>query len=214
MQTQKTAKGEWLYYAATLPGKKTLNLLGEIVNAAIKKLPIAKAMRWGAHEFEFIRPVHWLLMLLDKDIVPAEILGKKADRLTYGHRFHFPQALKVKQASDYEELLESKAYVIPDFTKRKEKIERGIQQLASESNGLALYEENLLDEVTAIVEYPEVLRGQFAEAFLQVPQEALIAAMQAHQKSFPVFDQHQGLLPYFIFVANIKSKKPTAVIAG
>lgn len=214
LQTKKTTKGEWLYYKATLPGKETINLLGDMVKAAVKKLPIAKAMRWGTHQFEFIRPVHWLLMLLGKDIVPAEVLGKKADRLTYGHRFHFPQALKVKQATDYEELLESKAYVIPDFTKRKEKIQHAIKQLASESNGLAIYEESLLDEVTAIVEYPEVLRGQFAEDFLQVPQEALIAAMQEHQKSFPIFDQHQGLLPYFIFVANIKSKKPTAVIAG
>ena len=214
LQTQKTDKGEWLYYEATLPGKETINFLGEIVAAAFKKLPIAKAMRWGDQEIEFIRPVHWLLMLLGKDIVPAEILGKKADRLTYGHRFHFPQALKVKQAADYEALLESKAYVIPDFTKRKAKIAAEVKRLASESNGLAIYEEDLLNEVTAIVEYPEVLRAQFAEEFLQVPQEALIAAMQDHQKSFPVFDQANGLLPYFIFVANIKSKKPAAVIAG
>ena len=214
LQTQTTDKGEWLYYAATLPGKETINLLGEIVDAAFKKLPIAKAMRWGDQEIEFIRPVHWLLMLFGKDIVPTEILGKKADRLTYGHRFHFPQALKVKQATDYEALLESKAYVIPDFSKRKAQIAAEIKRLANESDGLALYEEDLLNEVTAIVEYPEVLRAQFAEEFLQVPQEALIAAMQDHQKSFPVFDQNNGLLPYFIFVANIKSKKPVAVIAG
>ena len=135
LQVQKTNKGEWLYYATTLPGKETLNLLGEIVDTAFKKLPIAKAMRWGDQEIEFIRPIHWLLMLLGKDIVPTEILGKKADHLTYGHRFHFPQALKVKKASDYEMLLESKAYVIPDFAKRKAKIAAEIKRLASESNG-------------------------------------------------------------------------------
>ena len=214
LQTQKTDKGEWLYYAATLPGKPTLELLGDVVNAAVKSLPITKPMRWGEHTIEFIRPVHWILMLLGKEVVPAEVLGKQAGRFTHGHRFHFPEALNIKAAADYESLLENKAHVIPDFGKRRMQIVNDIKKLATESNGLAIVDEELLDEVTAIVEYPQVLRASFADEFLQVPQEALIAAMQGHQKSFPVFDSEQGLLPYFIFVTNIKSKKPRSVIAG
>jgi len=214
LQTQKTEKGEWLYYSATLPGRASLDLLGEIVVAAIKKLPLSKPMRWGDHAIEFIRPVHWVLMLLGKAIVPAEVLGKKADRFTYGHRFHFPHAIKIQQAQDYEATLEKKAFVIPDFAKRKQHIVEAIKRLATESNGLAFYTETLLHEVTALVEYPIVLRASFADQFLQIPQEVLIAAMQGHQKSFPIYNADGTLLPYFIFVANLKSKDPQRVIAG
>ena len=144
LQTQKTDKGEWLHYSATLPGKPTIELLNEIVNAAVKKLPIAKPMRWGRQQIEFIRPVHWVLMLFGKAVVPGEVLGKIAAQSTYGHRFHYPQAINIKQPQDYELMLEKKASVIADFEKRKQLIEENIKQLATASGGVARYPKALL----------------------------------------------------------------------
>lgn len=214
LQTEKTDRGEWLSYRITTAGKPTIELLEGIVNTAVKRLPIAKPMRWGTHDFAFIRPVHWLLVLFGQTVVPALLFGKQADRLTHGHRFHFPQAIEIKCTQDYETVLQSQAYVIADFTKRKQLIATQVQRLGKQCGGLALYENELLDEVTAMVEYPVVLKAKFDPAFLAVPQEALIAAIQGHQKSFPLIGDDGKLLSRFIFVANIKSQQAQRVIVG
>jgi glycyl-tRNA synthetase beta chain len=211
LHKEKTDKGEYFIYRARQAGKKTIELLPAIVSQAIKQLPIPKPMRWGNGDGEFIRPVHWILMLLGNDIVPAEIFGKKAGRITYGHRFHAPQAIEITSPSEYEAALE-KANVMVDFEKRKQKIEKARE--ACQDNNIIMQPE-LLSEVTAIVEWPVILKGYFEEKFLSVPQEALISAMQGHQKSFPMLDRHTGkLINQFTFVSNIESKDPAKVIEG
>lgn len=209
-----TDKGEWFYYTAVQEGTKTIGFLPEIVIEAIKKLPIPKPMRWGDHPIEFIRPVHWVLMLFGKTVVEAEILGIATDRLTYGHRFHAPDAIKIKQVSEYVSTLEKQGMVLVDFQQRRETIVQQIDQLTAEVHGSALYEPELLDEVTAIVEWPKAMLAEFDPEFLTVPKEALICAMQSHQKSFPIVDMQGELLPYFIFVANINSEQAEAVKLG
>jgi glycyl-tRNA synthetase beta chain len=209
-----TDKGEWFYYKATKPGATAVELLPNIIKAAIKKLPIPKAMRWGANATEFIRPVHWILLLLGNDVVPMEILGKTSDRLTYGHRFMAPGALSVASPDDYLATLETQGKVIADFAARREIIAKGIASKALEVGGEAIVSPELLDEVTAIVEWPEVLRADFSKDFLAVPKEALICAMEGHQKCFAMLDVTQNMMPHFIFVANIKSKQPEQVIRG
>jgi glycyl-tRNA synthetase beta chain len=213
LQTLKTDKGEWFYYKSKQPGKKTIELLPGIVNDALKLLPIPKPMRWGENTVEFIRPVHWVVMLYGIEVVPATVLGKMSDRFTYGHRFHYPDKIELQHANAYLEVLR-KHKVIADFSERKKLISQAIDKKVHDINGRSDYSDALLDEVTAIVEWPEVLLANFDPRFLKVPQEALISAMQGHQKSFPVFDQHHKLLPHFIFVANIASKNPNQVIKG
>ncbi len=213
LSTKIVGKDEKIYYQATQSGGNTIDLLADIVTAAIKTIQIAKPMRWGDNASEFIRPVHWVLMLFGNDIVPTTVLGKETGRSTYGHRFHAPEAIHLQHPGEYKDSL-AKSYVMVDFADRKKHIEAGVVKAAEAVNGQAIYPAALLDEVTAIVEHPEVLTANFAPAFLQVPQEALISAMQSHQKSFPVFDVQGKLLPHFIFVANINSKNPKRVIAG
>ncbi len=214
LQTEKTTQGERLMYRTVQAGTPTIALLAEMVKTAIQRLPIAKSMRWGAHEFSFIRPVRWLLLLLDNEVVPAVLLGKQADRFTYGHRFHFPQAINIKCAQDYVTVLPSKGYVIADFVNRKKLIATAVQRLAAQHDGTALYKDELLDEITAMVEYPIVLRAKFDAEFLKLPQEVLIAVVQQQQKSFPLVDSDGNLLPHFLFVANIKSQQAQRVITG
>jgi glycyl-tRNA synthetase beta chain len=213
LSTIKTDKGEWLCYQAEKTGEATINLLPAIVAEAIKKLPIAKTMRWADSDIEFIRPVHWIVMLFGDVVVPATILGVPSGPLTYGHRFLAPHAILLNSPAEYEEKLE-KAYVIADFETRKELIKNDINQAANNLAGTAVINEDLLSEVTAIVEWPVALVANFDERFLQVPQEALMSAMQQHQKSFPVVDQTQKMLPQFIFISNLASREPQAVITG
>ena len=210
----QTDKDERFYYQAVQESTKTIGLLGDIVNNAVKNLPIPKPMRWGNHDIEFIRPVHWVLMLLGKTVVNATVLGQQSDRVTYGHRFHNPDPIKIKQVSDYEATLEKTANIQVDFVKRRADILEQVTALATGVDGEALYDEALLDEVTAIVECPQAMIATFDEAFLRVPKEALVSAMQGHQKSFPVINYQGRLLPYFIFVANIKSTDPEQVTHG
>jgi glycyl-tRNA synthetase beta chain len=200
-------------YKTLLPAKSVSEVLPEIVNKAIKDLPIAKPMRWGNGSAEFIRPVHWVLMLLGSDVVVAEVLAHKTDRLTYGHRFLAPKAQKIASVADYEKVLTA-AHVLVDFSARRKQIKHDVEQAAEKINGVAVIDEALLDEVTAILEWPAVLTANFDKKFLAVPQEALMSAMQQHQKSFPVVDSHGKILPHFIFVSNIESKQPQAVITG
>ncbi|CAM3702033.1 glycine--tRNA ligase subunit beta [Rheinheimera salexigens] len=209
----ETDKGAWLLHKQIQPGSNTSSLLAEIVTSALAKLPIAKPMRWGSSKVEFIRPVHSIIMLYGNDVIPANIMGKDSSNHSYGHRFHAPAKIKIQNAEHYETALES-GYVIADFSKRKAIIEQGVTEAAKQLNGQALMDADLLDEVTALVEWPVVLVGSFEQSFLDIPAEPLISTMKDNQKYFPVVDAAGNLQNKFIFVTNIESKDPQQVISG
>ncbi|MCX2830821.1 glycine--tRNA ligase subunit beta [Microbulbifer thermotolerans] len=209
-----TDKGERLAFVSEQKGADTATLLGDIVNQALAKLPIPKRMRWGARRAEFVRPVHWLLMLFGDQVVDCEVLGLKAGNTTRGHRFHCNRELEVASASDYVRQLRDPGYVVVDFAERREIIREQVMAEANNVNGVAVIDEDLLDEVTALVEWPVALTGRFEERFLEVPAEALISSMKEHQKYFHVVDQDGQLLPFFITVSNIESRDPAQVIHG
>lgn len=213
MTVTKTDKGEWLVYESVQTGSKTCDLLPGLIRQVIADLPIAKPMRWGNGDTEFARPVHWLVMVYGEAILPCEILGLQADRITYGHRFHAPQAIAIPKPEDYEALL-AKAYVIADYDRRRAMIIEQVQACAKTKNAQAIMPEDLLKEVTAIVEWPQALVANFAPEFLEVPSEALVASMQSHQKCFSLQDEAGTLLPSFVTVTNINSRNAQQVIAG
>lgn len=212
-----TPKGTWLVHREQVTGQTIQTVLPDILNHAITQLPIPKAMRWGAHTTEFVRPVHWVVLMYGKTVVEATILGIKTGNQTYGHRFHHPGPLTIKQPSDYATLLEKRGYVIADPNLRRLRIQQQIADINAQlSEGCVLVDDDLLAEVTAIVEWPVALHVQFDKRFLHVPIEVLICAMQSHQKCFPVVsktDPNQ-LLPDFITISNIDSRDKHAVITG
>lgn len=209
----ETDKGAWLLCRQQQQGQATVDLLPEVVSQALSKLPIAKPMRWGNSDAEFIRPVHTIIMLYGESVVPATILGRTSGNQTYGHRFHAPALVSINNADAYLPTLEQ-AYVVADFAKRKAYI---AEQVAATAAGLGAQvkpDDALLEEVTSLVEWPVVLVGSFAESFLQVPAEPLISTMKDNQKYFPLLDINGNLLNKFIFVANISSKDPQQIISG
>lgn len=209
----ETDKGAWLIHKALIKGESTASLLPAAITTALAKLPIAKPMRWGNSTAEFIRPVHTVTLLLGDDVVPATILGKESGRVSYGHRFHAPALVEIKNADAYLSTLEQ-SYVIADFAKRKAIIAENVTAQAKALNGVALMDDALLEEVASLVEWPVVLVGTFEERFLQVPAEPLISTMKDNQKYFPLVDSNGKLLNKFIFVANIESKDPSQIISG
>lgn len=209
----ETDKGQWVVYRSTQAGQRTQDLLPEFVQTALAQLPIPKRMRWGSRRVEFVRPVHWIVMIDESTVITCEILGLKAGRSTLGHRFHAPQAVEISKPADYEHILK-KACVVADFEERKEDIRTQVLALAEDKGGRAVIDEDLLNEVTALNEYPHALLGRFEERFLEVPQEALISTMKENQKYFHLIDDQGRLLPFFITVSNIKSKEPEKVIQG
>ncbi len=209
----ETDKGAWLIHKALVKGESTASLLPAVVTNALAKLPIAKPMRWGNSTAEFIRPVHTVTLLLGDEVVPATILGKEAGRVSYGHRFHAPALVEIKNADAYLSTLEQ-SFVIADFAKRKAIIAENVAAQAKALNGVALMDDALLEEVASLVEWPVVLVGSFEERFLQVPAEPLISTMKDNQKYFPLVDNNGKLLNKFIFVANIDSKDPSQIISG
>ena len=214
LKTENDGKIDKLVCRAQVGGVATTTLLAGIVAAALAKLPIAKRMRWGASRTEFVRPAHWLVMLYGDDIVDASVLGLTSGRLTRGHRFHCHQTLSITSPSHYASLLGEEAYVIADFAYRRSVIETQVKEQAQRVGGQAVIDADLLNEVTALVEWPVALTGRFEERFLAVPSEALISSMKEHQKYFHVVDEHGQLMPHFITVANIESKDPAQVIDG
>ena len=214
LAAESDGKVEKLVARVTTEGKETCSLLGEIVETALAKLPIAKRMRWGAKRTEFVRPAHWLVMLYGYDIVDATVLGLRANRCTRGHRFHYNQELQLESAEEYLSKLKTIGYVLVDMTERRELIKQQVEAEAKKVGGVAVIDADLLDEVTALVEWPVALTGKFEKRFLDVPAEALIASMKEHQKYFHVVDSKGKLLPHFITVANIESKNPALVIDG
>lgn len=214
LKTENDGKLDKLVLRTQAGGEATNQLLESIVHQSIAKLPIAKRMRWGANRHEFVRPLQWVLMLFGSDIVEATVLGHRANRSTRGHRFHYNQALDIQSAGDYESKLKDIAYVIADFDERKKLIQQQVEAQAKANGGSAVIDSDLLNEVTALVEWPVALTGRFEERFLSVPSEALISSMKEHQKYFHMVDDNNCLLPFFITVANIESKDPKQVIDG
>ncbi|ODS24139.1 glycine--tRNA ligase subunit beta [Candidatus Endobugula sertula] len=214
LRSESDGNIEKLVHKTKSGGVSTVTLLEGIVEESLAKLPIPKRMRWGANRTEFVRPVHWLMMLYGNEIVDATVLGLRANRKTRGHRFHYNQALDIASVSEYVSKLADIAYVIVDFDCRKQMIQEQVIAVAKEVGGQAVISEDLLNEVTALVEWPVALRGSFEERFLEVPAEALISSMKEHQKYFHVVDSHNQLMPYFITVSNIESKNPAQVIDG
>lgn len=214
LEEMETPKGTWLLYKSTEAGQATIGLLNGIVEQALAKLPIPKRMRWGAQRVEFVRPVQWSLMLFGNEVVPGSILGIANGNTTRGHRFHSEGKITVHAPADYEQLLLDQGKVIADFESRKEKIRTGVTEIAHTVGGQAVIDEALLDEVTALNEWPVPLLGNFEERFLEVPAEALISSMKEHQKYFHVVNADGAMLPHFITLSNIESKDPQQVING
>ncbi|MCJ8169508.1 glycine--tRNA ligase subunit beta [Atopomonas sediminilitoris] len=207
------SSGPKLRFSQAIAGQPAASLLPGIVEQALNDLPIPKRMRWGARKEEFVRPVQWLVMLHGDAVVDCEILAHRAGRVSRGHRFHADHDVSIGSAASYAADLRS-AYVIADFAERREQISARVAQLAAEQGGSAIVPDSLLDEVTALVEWPVPLVCSFEERFLDVPQEALITTMQDNQKYFCLVDGNGKLLPRFITVANIESKDPAQIIAG
>ena len=209
-----TDKGEWLVHRAKIEGQPTKNLLNDIVTNALAKLPIPKPMRWADKTVQFIRPVHTVTMLLGDELIEGEILGVASARTIRGHRFLGEKEFEIQHADQYPQLLREKGSVVADFNERKAEILAKSQAKATALGGVADIEESLLEEVTSLVEYPNVLAAKFEERFLAVPAEALVYTMKGDQKYFPIYDKDGKLLPHFIFVSNINPEDPTAIIEG
>ncbi|SEO65410.1 MULTISPECIES: glycine--tRNA ligase subunit beta [unclassified Pseudomonas] len=205
--------GPKLRYSQSIKGKPTASLLPTIVEDSLNDLPIPKRMRWAARKEEFVRPTQWLVMLLGDQVIDCTILAQKAGRDSRGHRFHHPQSVRITSPANYLADLRA-AYVLADANERRELISKRTEELATQQEGTAIVPPNLLDEVTALVEWPVPLVCSFEERFLEVPQEALITTMQDNQKYFCLLDAEGKLLPRFITVANIESKDPQQIIAG
>lgn len=211
--TVSDKKGEYIGYDLTIKGEAVDVLLPAIFQKSLDNLPIAKRMRSGADRHEFVRPVQWVVLMRDEAVIDASIQGHKTGNQTRGHRYHAPDFVGIAHADDYQELLKNQ-YVIADFDERQASISKQVARLADEVGADAIVPDELLDEVTALVDFPVALRASFEERFLAVPQEALISTMQADQKYFCLTDKNGKLLPYFVFVSNIDSLDKSAVILG
>ena len=207
-------KGEFLHYTGVKAGAATTTLLEGIVTGSLDRLPIAKRMRWGSGGTEFVRPVHWVVLLYGTEVVPARILGIVAGNRTRGHRFMAPREIVLRTPASYASRLEKAGKVVADFAVRRERIRSGVLALAAEHGAEAIVSDALLDEVTALVEWPAPIAGRFEERFLELPPEVLVATLQDHQRYFPVREPGGRLVARFITVANIASRAPEEVRAG
>ncbi|MCK4494211.1 MAG: glycine--tRNA ligase subunit beta, partial [Methylococcales bacterium] len=209
-----TKKGEWLAYKKALKGKTLVELIPNILNQSILKLPIAKKMRWGSGAIEFVRPVHWSVLMYGEKVIETEILGVKTGGKSYGHRFHAPRAIEIESPARYVEILKEQGDVDVDFESRQENIRHAAMKMAEKVGGIAHIDAALLEEVTALNEQPIAIMGHFDTRFLQLPKEVLITTMQSNQKYFPVIDKEGALLAYFITFSNIDSHHPESVQKG
>ncbi|MBB1269757.1 glycine--tRNA ligase subunit beta [Shewanella sp. SR44-3] len=209
-----TDKGEWLVHQAKVVGVQTNSLIAAMAQRALDKLPIPKPMRWGANSTQFIRPVHTVTMLLGSELIAGELLGITSDRIIRGHRFMGQPSFQLDHADNYLSALKEQGKVMADYQLRKAIIKADAEAAAAKIGGVADIQEDLLEEVASLVEWPIVLTASFEEKFLNVPAEALVYTMKGDQKYFPVFDKSGKLLPNFIFVTNIESKDPQQIISG
>ncbi|EII3003209.1 glycine--tRNA ligase subunit beta [Vibrio cholerae] len=209
-----TDKGEWLLFKEQVQGQQTASVVVEMAAKALANLPIAKPMRWGDKETQFIRPVKTLTILFGSELIQGEILGVASARTLRGHRFMGEVEFTIESAEQYPAILEERGKVIADYATRKAMIIEGSQQAAQQLGGIADLEDALVEEVTSLVEWPVVMTAKFEEKFLKVPAEALVYTMKGDQKYFPVYDASKKLLPNFIFVSNIESKEPRHIVEG
>ena len=210
----KTDQGEWLVHRSRKNGKSLGKLLPDLMEQSLRRLPIPKRMRWGAGDTEFVRPVHWLVVLHGSDELHVKQLSVSSSRYTWGHRFHANKPIRITSADRYADVLLNKGRVVASFARRREMIRQQVTRLAKQLDGVAMIDDSLLNEVTALVEWPRAIRGEFDKRFLKVPAEALISSMRDHQKYFPITTARGRLLPSFITVSNIQSKAPSRVRAG
>ncbi|HGE6088246.1 TPA: glycine--tRNA ligase subunit beta [Vibrio cholerae] len=209
-----TDKGEWLLFKEQVQGQQTASVVVEMAAKALANLPIAKPMRWGDKETQFIRPVKTLTILFGSELIQGEILGVASARTLRGHRFMGEAEFTIESAEQYPAILEERGKVIADYATRKAMIIEGSQQAAQQLGGIADLEDALVEEVTSLVEWPVVMTAKFEEKFLKVPAEALVYTMKGDQKYFPVYDASKKLLPNFIFVSNMESKEPRHIVEG
>jgi len=209
-----TDKGEWLSFTQAIKGQATENLIPDIIRSSIAGLPIAKRMRWGSFTTEFVRPVHWAVLLYGENVIDTEILGLKTGAATQGHRFHAPEEITLAKPEDYADALYKQGRVIADFEQRKTIIHDAAQKAAAAVNGIAHIEDDLLEEIAALNEWPVPITGTFDPRFLELPPEVLITTMQTNQKYFPVKNTDGGLLPNFITFSNIESSNPKSIQQG
>ncbi|MGE0277987.1 MAG: glycine--tRNA ligase subunit beta [Nitrospiraceae bacterium] len=214
LETQEGDKGAWLVFRREQQGRHVRELLPELVRQQVAALPVPKRMRWSDLEETFVRPVHWLVLLYGEEVLPLRLFGLDAGRVTRGHRFLRPGPIYLSEPAAYAPLLETEGRVIADFSIRREAVRAQVMEAAVAADAEAVIDEGLLDEVTAMVEWPVAVRGGFERRFLEVPSEALISAMKAHQKYFHLVDSHRRLMPAFITVSNIDSPAMDIVRAG
>ncbi len=210
----KTDKGEWLAFTQQIQGQTSVDLIPDIIRKSITQLPIAKRMRWGSSNTEFVRPVHWVVLMYGTTIINTEILGLETGNTTYGHRFHAPAGIRINNPENYETNLLEHGKVIPDFDKRMQIIADAANSAAAAVDGIAYIEADLLAEITALNEFPVPITGNFDKRYLALPAEVLITTMQINQKYFPVKNATGELLPHFITFSNIESNNPTAIREG
>lgn len=207
-------KQDKLFVRKAVAGARSTEVIAEMIRNALDQLPIPKRMRWGASRTEFVRPIHWLSVVYGEQVVDCDVMGFKAGRNTRGHRFHSSGPIAISQASDYAAILEEQGKVIADFDRRRNMIRDQVSQIGEQLGGKAVIDDDLLSEVTALVEWPVALAGNFEQRFLEVPAEALVSSMKEHQKYFHVVDSNGKLMPNFITVANIESRDPQKVVDG
>ncbi len=210
----KTDKGEWLAYESREKGKTVTELLPELIDGALSELPIPRRMRWGAGEAEFVRPVHWIVMLHGNKTITGKVMGIESGNTTRGHRFHSSGPIVIKSPDAYLDTLEKEGYVVADFERRRDMVRAGVGDAAEKAGGQVVEGESLYDEVAALVEWPVPVLGSFDEKFLELPRECVISTLTGHQRYFPVADENDKLLPKFITVANLESKDPDQVREG
>ena len=214
LERLKTDKGEWLSFTQAVKGQATENLIPDIIHTSIAGLPIAKRMRWGSFTTEFVRPVHWAVLLFGDSVIKTEILGLETGATTQGHRFHAPQKITISKPEEYAQTLLQEGRVIADIEQRKTIIRDAAQQAAVAVNGFAHIEDDLLEEIAALNEWPVPITGTFDTRYLALPPEVLITTMQTNQKYFPVKNADGDLLANFITFSNIESTNPISIQQG
>ena len=214
LEKMKTAEGGWLMFRSTEVGETTTSLIPKMVADTLNKLPLRKRMRWANFDFEFVRPVHWIVMLFGNQTVGGEIFGVNAGRMTRGHRFHHPEAISIENPSSYSKTLYSTGHVVAEFKARADIVTRQVVECAASVNGKALVNRELVEEITALVEWPSAIVGSFDKEFLNLPDAVLIATMRGQQRYFPIVDKNGKLVPHFIAISNIESINPETVRKG
>ncbi len=214
LKKQHSEGKEYYFYKTRMKGEKVFDLLPIAVKSAIKNIPVTRAMQWGDSDYSFVRPVHWLVMMLDEKIVPSKIMGLSSGNKSRGLRFSNDSIIEIPSAAKYQATMRKKAKIEVDFDLRKELIRQQVIAIASDKNAEAVIDDSLLEEVCALIEYPYAFLGNFDKKYLDVPEEAIISAMKSHQKYFHLVDKGNKLLPLFISVANIESNNMDVIVEG